>query len=322
MRSSRARGFTLIELLVVIAIIGVLVALLLPAVQMAREAARRTQCTNNLKQLGIAMHNHHDTMGTLPDGAASKPRIKTWTFGVLPFLEQVAAFNAINTNANWYQAENNTVVGMTIAAFLCPSDPNGSATITQTTAGNAQTRKKGNYVANWGNSHYDQGNPSPYTGLYTPTTDATVIPIRGAFRVTNTTVPPYNFRDFIDGLSNTLLMSETLQTLPNGSKLDLRGDIWAVSKGSYQFMTYTPPNSKIMDLMDSTTDCNYPFGINPPCTAGGGPVVVAARSQHPGGVQVLLADGSVRNIKNSIAINIWRALSTPNGNEPISAGSF
>src|SRR3954454_21844016 len=143
----RRHGFTLIELLVVIAIIGVLVALLLPAVQMAREAARRTQCTNNLKQMGIAMHNHHDTEGTFPYGAFNSPQ-STWTFRVLPYLEQTAIFNALNMTKQWYQAENNTVVGMTISLFLCPSDPGGNTTITTTVAGNTQLRKKGNYVVN------------------------------------------------------------------------------------------------------------------------------------------------------------------------------
>src|SRR3954454_4369541 len=97
----RRHGFTLIELLVVIAIIGVLVALLLPAVQMAREAARRTQCTNNLKQLGIAMHNHHDTEGTFPYGAWNTTPLATWTFRVLPYLEQTTVFNALNLNKSW-----------------------------------------------------------------------------------------------------------------------------------------------------------------------------------------------------------------------------
>src|SRR5437660_530008 len=98
-------GFTLIELLVVIAIIAVLIALLLPAVQAAREAARRAQCVNNLKQLGIAMHNYHDTNGSFPIGRQGKPR-RTWTFGILPFIEQTTLYNAINFSTDFYQRQN------------------------------------------------------------------------------------------------------------------------------------------------------------------------------------------------------------------------
>src|SRR4051812_12675810 len=109
MRSRLARGFTLIELLVVIAIIAVLIALLLPAVQAAREAARRMQCTNNLKQFGIAMQNHHDVQGTLPWGGKSSPA-QTWAFLILPYLEQVVMSNALNMSLASTDFSNSTVV--------------------------------------------------------------------------------------------------------------------------------------------------------------------------------------------------------------------
>jgi len=264
------------------------------------------------------MHNHHDTEGTFPYGAFNSPQ-STWTFRVLPYLEQTAIFNALNMSKHWYQAENNTVVGMTISPFLCPSDPGGNTTITTTVAGNTQLRKKGNYVVNWGNSHYDQGNPPIFNGPA-----GTVTAMRGAFRANSKTAPPFSMRDFVDGLSNTLFMSEMVQAQANGSNIDLRGDVWANNRCAFFFTAYTTPNSKIPDQMDGKTDCAYPFGFNPPCMPGNGsqPDFAAARSMHPGVVQVLLGDGSVRSAKNSINIDTWRALSTPNGNEPISSSAL
>jgi prepilin-type N-terminal cleavage/methylation domain-containing protein/prepilin-type processing-associated H-X9-DG protein len=310
-----ARGFTLIELLVVIAIIGVLIALLLPAVQSAREAARRAQCTNNLKQLGIGMHNHHDSQGTFPPGAWNSPA-RTWTFHILPYLEQQAMSNALNFNATFYDLKNSTVTGATLTAFLCPSDPGAGTPIT---VSGQPTRKKGNYAANWGNSHYDQGNPAPFDGP-----NGSVTPIRGAFRVNTSTTPPSNMRDFTDGTSGTMLLSEVIATLPNGSLVDLRGDIWSSSRCAFMYTAYTPPNSKIRDQMDGKNECAYPFGTNPPCSIGTGsqPDFNAARSRHSGGVCVLFADGSVKFVKDSVNVETWRALSTKDAGEVVSSDQY
>jgi prepilin-type N-terminal cleavage/methylation domain-containing protein/prepilin-type processing-associated H-X9-DG protein len=315
MVSRRARAFTLIELLVVIAIIAVLIALLLPAVQAAREAARRSQCINNLKQLGLGMQNHHDTNGTFPFGTFNSPA-QAWSFPVLPFLEQVAMSNALNLNATFYDARNSTVTSTTIGSFLCPSDTGGGATIT---VGTQPARKKGNYVVNWGNSHYDQGNPNPFAGPA-----GTVVPIRGAFRVNTTTVPPFSMRDFQDGSSGTLLMSELIAAQANGTSYDYRGDIWSNSRCATMFMAYTQPNSKIPDQMDDKNQCVYPFSSNPPCLNGTGsqPDFNAARSRHSGGVNAGMADGSVRFMKDTVALTVWRALSTPQGGEVVSSDSY
>jgi prepilin-type N-terminal cleavage/methylation domain-containing protein/prepilin-type processing-associated H-X9-DG protein len=315
MVSRPSRAFTLIELLVVIAIIAVLIALLLPAVQAAREAARRAQCVNNLKQLGIGMHNFHDTEGTFPFGAFNSPA-QSWTFPILPFLEQVAMSNSLNVNAPFYDARNSTVTSATIGVFLCPSDPGAGSIIV---VSNEPPRKKGNYVVNWGNSHYDQGNPNPFTGPL-----GTVVPQRGPFRVNTATVPPYSLRDLTDGSSGTLLMSELIAAQPNGSIYDYRGDIWSQSRCATMFMAYTPPNSTVPDQMDNKNQCVYPYATNPPCLNGNGsqPDFTAARSLHSGGVNTLMGDGSVRFVKSSINVITWRALSTAQGGEVVSGDQY
>src|SRR6266545_4404039 len=132
MPTNRRPGFTLIELLVVIAIIAVLIALLLPAVQSAREAARRIQCTNNLKQLGLGLHNYESAQGALPPSLCLRGQgtMVTWFGGwsahgrILPFLEQGAMFNAVNFNTHYEDAPNLTVTAMTLSVFICPSEVN------------------------------------------------------------------------------------------------------------------------------------------------------------------------------------------------------
>src|SRR4051812_5647909 len=160
----RRRGFTLIELLVVIAIIAVLIALLLPAVQAAREAARRAQCVNNLKQLGLAMHNYHDTVGTFPIGAMGVRSLasggkypdgtpvgnarRTWAFMILPYIEQGTMSNAINFSIIMNDPINRTVTMTVVKSFVCPTDPNGGIT--------EAFRRMGNYTVNWGSTSWYQ----------------------------------------------------------------------------------------------------------------------------------------------------------------------
>jgi prepilin-type N-terminal cleavage/methylation domain-containing protein/prepilin-type processing-associated H-X9-DG protein len=317
MRARPARGFTLIELLVVVAIIAVLIALLLPAVQSAREAARRIQCTNNLKQFGLAMHNHHEVNNTFPIGAYNSPQ-QGWSMYTLPFLEQAAMSNALNTNAPFYDARNQTVTQSTISVFHCPSDPGADA---WQHVKNQPNRRKGNYAVNWGNAHYDQGNPNPLTGVA-----GTVSPYRGPFRVNTATVPPYGTRDVTDGTSNTMMMSELIigQGPDSSSNTDIRGDVWSVSRCAFMYTAYTAPNSKVPDQMDGKSDCTYPYATNPPCVGGNGsqPDYNAARSFHAGGVNTLFCDGSVKFIKESVSLTAWRALSTKDGGEVISADAY
>jgi prepilin-type N-terminal cleavage/methylation domain-containing protein/prepilin-type processing-associated H-X9-DG protein len=326
MRKHRERGFTLIELLVVIAIIAVLIALLLPAVQAARAAARRIQCVNNLKQMGIAMNNFHDAQGSLPPGASTANGGQGWSFFILGYLEQTVMANALNLSAPFYDARNTTVTQATIGVFNCPADP-GIGTIYYTPGNKYPNRVKGSYAVNWGNSHFDQGNPNPFNGP-----NGTVVPIRGPFRVNHNAFTgkpgsqtPYAFKDIIDGTSNTMMMSELIITQNLGTASDVRADIWSDQRGAFMFTAYTPPNSKIPDDLDGVSDCqNVSNSKYAPCVGGNGsqPDFNAARSFHAGGVNVLACDGSVKFIKDSINLVTWRALSTKDGSEVIDASSY
>ena len=334
----RRRGFTLIELLVVIAIIAVLIALLLPAVQAAREAARRIQCTNNLKQLGLAMQNYHDVVGTFPPGARYTSW-GTWYHYTLPYLEQAAVGNAFNfmgsTNTtpslSYANPENATSATSRLSVFQCPSDQ-PEAQLNSVTSGN--------YACNYGNTG---------TGLFQITASSPyccksyngVIYLGAPFSwiaIGNAPVQSfartYGIASITDGTSNTILLGEVIQGADNGALFDLRGFIQYGSSSG--FATYLAPNSTQPDLLNQAVYCAYPFGINPPCkfrtaappaypgdtTPAINGDTYASRSRHPGGVNVVFCDGSVHFIKNTINIATWRALSTTQGGEVLSADQY
>lgn len=231
----RAAGFTLVELLVVIAIIGVLVALLLPAVQAARESARRTQCTNKVKQWALAMQLHHDSYDELPLGARRDPR-QTWVMHLWNYIEQrnVAELGDLTshfyTEPNTYGGTLDGATGQFVDLYYCPSDEGSDQTV-----GNYQ-RRRGNYVVNWGNVLYGQAEAAPVVrGGDPPPGMAPFSHIEG-----DRTQPfETSFRSITDGTSNTLLMSETLKAWSSADE-DWRGDIQN-DDGGFRFHTMVTP---------------------------------------------------------------------------------
>jgi len=293
-------GFTLVELLVVIAIIGILIALLLPAVQAAREAARRAHCSNNLKQLGLALEQYTDTQKTYPPGAvgvnpstgsySSYPAVRTpFCVYLLPFLEEGNRYKLYDFKKNWMGQPK--AVGEYISTWHCPSAQSRQ----MWHAGDTFEEFKGNYGLNWGqNTYMDQVKQAPFYLEY------------GA-----------RSADIRDGLTNTLCMMEMLQAPSKRSQpIDRRGRIWNEDSSCYQITTKLTPNT-------SAPDCgrcaDRPEMALPCINTGSTPKsrhYMAARSRHPSGVQVLMCDGSVHFASDSINLQVWQDLSSQAGEEP------
>jgi len=315
----RRPGFTLIELLVVIAIIAILIGLLLPAVQKIREAANRMKCSNNLKQMGLALHNHHDTAGYFPPGkttASYAPgTINSGYSGycfLLPYIEQDNLYRQINFTVKEGDPANNGPRGMEVKMFLCPSDP-----VSKAPSGFAGQ----NYRLNQGYNILYSGIPSA-TGP-----NSTMPPADGPFwddsKVT--------FADITDGTSNTAAMSEKLKgDFTNGIATDRSDtflipdypdnpDWWAQScDGLSQADVNNLANQGNSDIgqewmQGSHSNSSY-YHTNLPNKRSckpkqlGGRVATLAGSAHSQGVNVLLCDGSVRFVRNSIDLYSWRAL--------------
>jgi len=299
----RASGFTLVELLVVIAIIGVLIALLLPAVQSAREASRRASCLNNLKQLGLAMLSYEDSYKALPVGAYGCCW-GTWQVAMLPYVERDSMYRQYahegkyqGTTYRYGAPANRPVTTQRIPGFTCPSD----TPVVRTQYSRVTSH---NYAANFGNTIF---NRKTFQGVR----------FAGApFLVIGKNTPGKGIRlaDIRDGMSNTLLLAEVIQGHGNW---DLRGFTWW--QGGTSFQGYLGPNSALPDVMMQRNQCNNGLP-NPPCVPNGPttarPSMMASRSRHPGGVQVTLGDGSGRFISDNIALGVWRALCSSKGGEP------
>jgi prepilin-type processing-associated H-X9-DG protein len=221
-------------------------------------------------------------------------------------------------------AQNTTILMTVVSSFHCPTDPN---TLKIEDNGTNVERYQGNYLVNWGPMHWGQDqNPNrhgPYSNPFTTGPYGATPPLGGVYFTgapfTHNLTRAISY--FTDGTSNTALMSEALvcQDQNTGAQADVRADVYSDGDSSCMYMHYTPPNSKIPDQLPQY--CAYPYMNNPPCN-NNSPSFVAARSKHPGGVNVLFGDGSVKFMKDTVSIPTWRALSSPNGGEVIDASSY
>ena len=325
----RRIGFTLIELLVVISIIAVLIALLLPAVQQAREAARRLQCKNNLKQIGIALHNYSDVFLTLPPSFCFSTAGSWSVHGrILPFMEQASAYSKVRLDLDWANPVNQEtgVAQLKVPSYVCPSDPNSDRM--HFAGPDEGTIRPHNYGVNFGTwKIYDPITNGGGDGLFHP----------------NSRVRP---ADISDGMSNTLLAAEVKTYQPYfrntsdpgptppsavsfvtgfsgeakyGPSLDDNAGHTEWCDGPVHqsgFTTTFAPNTRVPFVDGGVTyDIDYNSRYEGTSTTQPTYASITSRSYHAGIVNVALADGSTRTISANINSQTWRALGTRSGSE-------
>jgi prepilin-type N-terminal cleavage/methylation domain-containing protein/prepilin-type processing-associated H-X9-DG protein len=322
MKKTPTRGFTLIELLVVIAIIGILIALLLPAVQAAREAMRRASCSNNLKQLGLGVANYHDAYGAIPPTGMGRVAIGnnfSMKARILPYLEQTQVYDALNMNSTDGQDPNTTINRLQLNTLLCPSDGNVPE----------PQRAYHSYPNNLGTWKYNQ------RGLLDGPAYLLADPARGTV---------ISFATITDGTSSTAVFSEFVRgngTSDHEGSLQVYGNNIAETSlpladlaASCQAATSRRFGRKGEEWLDQ--DCGQGGGyshiqtpnqkacldLDQETPHGNDHTLIGASSNHPGGVNVAFLDGSVRFVKNAIASRTWWALATRAGGEAIGQDEY
>ena len=334
-------GFTLIELLVVIAIIAVLIALLLPAVQQAREAARRTQCKNNLKQLGLALHNFHDTYNRFPPGGANDKVPhgthvngagwgSSWKVYILPYIDMAPVYTKWvfdGGNSGYTHATNMPLVhGLTISAYRCPSSSVPDKYTSSNNNGSIQMFTS--YTGTAGGYDGNSGSPTnkvPFTSVVTITCcDGGGLAGANGLLYANSTS---NLRDCADGSSNTFLVHEESDHLRDANGATVPGSYGVISsQGPHGWTMGTGGAGQGLAYTERIFNCStVRYNINQRGMSNNGPAGtghntgpnIPISSQHVGGAHVLLADGSVRFLSQSMNFSTLLRLAAAADNDPV-----